>query len=59
VLTGFRPQWTARKGAKELYDAYRTVKLTYKDIERGSYVRMNQIQRLLSAGKLDNSLHWK
>ena len=23
VLPGFRPQWTARKGAQELYDAYR------------------------------------
>src|SRR5882762_11425183 len=59
VLPSFRPQWTARKGAKELYDAYRALKLTYEDIERGSYVRMNQIQRLLNAGRLDASLHWK
>ncbi len=50
---------TARKGAKELYDAYRALRLTYEDIERGSYVRMNQIQRLLNAGRLDASLHWK
>ena len=59
VLPSFRPQWTARKGAKELYDAYQAVKLTYADIERGSYVRMNQIQRLLDSGQLDASLHWR
>ena len=28
VLPRFRPQWTARKGAQELYDAYRAVGLT-------------------------------
>src|SRR3984893_10464312 len=42
VLPSFRPQWTARKGAKELYEAFRALKLTSGDIERGSYVRMNQ-----------------
>ena len=28
VLPNFRPQWTARKGAQELYDAYRAAGLT-------------------------------
>ncbi len=59
VLPGFKPRWTARMGAKELYDAYREVKLTFGDVQRGSYVRMDQIQRLLSANRLDKSLHWK
>jgi nucleoside-diphosphate-sugar epimerase len=30
VLPAFRPAWTARKGAQELYDAYRTVGLTWR-----------------------------
>ncbi len=59
VLPDFKPQWTARMGARELYDAYRAVRLTFEDIERGSYVRMDQIRRLLSAKRLDESLHWK
>src|SRR4029077_14774545 len=37
VLPTFRPQWTARKGAQELYEAYRAVGLTFEDIERGRY----------------------
>ena len=59
MLPNFQPQWTARKGAKELYDAYRAVGLTREDIERARYVRMNHIQRLLDARALESSLRWK
>jgi nucleoside-diphosphate-sugar epimerase len=55
-LPEFRPQWTARKGAQELYDAYRSAGLTYEDLERGRYVRIRNIQRRLKAGDLDASL---
>jgi nucleoside-diphosphate-sugar epimerase len=58
VLPNFRPQWTARKGAQELYDAYRAVGLTVQDTESGRYVRISQIQRLQKAGRLDGSLRW-
>jgi nucleoside-diphosphate-sugar epimerase len=57
-LPAFRPQWTARKGAQELYEAYRRVGLSAGDIEQGRYVRINEIRRLQQAGKLDSSLHW-
>ena len=57
MLPGFRPQWTARKGAQELYDAYRAAGLTFEDVESGRYIRMTQIRRLLNAGQLDDSLH--
>jgi nucleoside-diphosphate-sugar epimerase len=58
LVPSFRPQWTARKGAQELYDAFRKVGLTFEDIERGRYVRINEIQRLQKAGRLDPSLRW-
>jgi nucleoside-diphosphate-sugar epimerase len=58
VLPNFRAEWTARKGAQELYDAYRAVGLTAEDMERGRYVRISQIQRLQKAGELDSSLRW-
>jgi len=58
LLPAFRPQWTARKGAQELYDAYRSVQLTAADMERGRYVRINEIRRLQQAGRLDGSLRW-
>jgi nucleoside-diphosphate-sugar epimerase len=58
LLPEFRPQWTARKGAQELYDAYRTVGLKAADMETGRYVRISEIQRLQKAGRLDDSLRW-
>jgi len=59
ALPGFRPQWTARKGAQELLDAYRAAGLTAEDMNGGRYFRITTIQRLLDAGKLDLSLRWK
>jgi nucleoside-diphosphate-sugar epimerase len=57
-LPGFRPQWTARKGAQELLDAYRAAGLTRQDLESGRYFRIVNIQRLLKTGQLDRSLRW-
>ena len=58
VLPNFRPHWTARTGAQELYDAFRAVGLTPEDMDCGRYIRIAQIQRLQKAGQLDQSLHW-
>lgn len=57
-LPGFRPLWTARRGAHELYEAYRSAGLTHEDLECGRYIRISHIQRLLRAGKLDASLRF-
>ena len=57
-VPGFEPQWSARQGAQELYQAYKAIGLTQNDLEQGKYTRMAQIQRLLKAGRLDNSLRW-
>jgi len=58
LVPAFRPQWTARQGAQELYEAYRTVGLTGADVEQGRYVRISEIRRLQTAGRLNSSLHW-
>lgn len=58
MLPGFRPQWTARKGAQELYEAYRGAGLTAADIQNGRYFRINEIRRLQQAGSLDTDLRW-
>jgi nucleoside-diphosphate-sugar epimerase len=58
VLPVFQPQWTARKGAQELYDAYRIAGLTAEDVKSGRYFRINTIRQLLKSGQLDPSLYW-
>jgi nucleoside-diphosphate-sugar epimerase len=56
ALPDFRPQWTARQGAQELYEAYRDGGLKVEDLERGRYIRIRHIQQLRKDGALDASL---
>lgn len=58
LVPAFCPQWTARKGAQELYEAYRAIGLTAEDMKTGRYVRISEIQRLQRAGQLDGTLRW-
>jgi nucleoside-diphosphate-sugar epimerase len=58
LVPSFHPQWTARKGAQELYEAYSDVGLTSTDMEQGRYVRISEIRRLQGSQKLDDTLRW-
>ena len=58
ALPNFRPHWTARKGAQELYDAYRAAGFTANDLKSGRYFRIHSIRQLLAHGELDSSLRW-
>ncbi len=58
MVPSFRPQWTARMGAQELYNSYREEGLKSSDVEQGRYVRIREIRRQQSAGRLDGELHW-
>lgn len=59
ALPGFAPQWTARKGAQELFEAYHANSLTADELKGGNYFRITRIQGLQQAGHLDASLRWK
>jgi nucleoside-diphosphate-sugar epimerase len=56
LVPGFEPQWTARKGAQELYDSYRAVGLKGEDVKR--FTRITHIQDLMKSGRLDTTLRW-
>jgi nucleoside-diphosphate-sugar epimerase len=58
LVPAFRPQWTARKGAQELYESYRDGGLKAVDVEEGRYVRIAEIKRLQKADRLDSALQW-
>ena len=59
MLPAFRPQWDARRGAQELYQAYKKVDLRVEDFEGARYKRIDHIQKLLAAGHLDSNLRWQ
>jgi len=57
-LPEFKPQWDARKGAQELYEAYKESDLKLDEFEGPKYKRIDHIKQLLSDGLLDASLRW-
>jgi nucleoside-diphosphate-sugar epimerase len=56
VLPAFRPQFDARRGAEQLYAAYRRSGLTLEAFEGPRYQRIGHIQKLIADGILDGDL---
>jgi nucleoside-diphosphate-sugar epimerase len=54
----FEYQWDARKGARELLDAFASVGLTTDDFEGHRFIRLRQLTRLRELGALDADLRW-
>ena len=50
------PSWTARDGARELFDAFRAIGLTSDGFE--TYTRLARLKSLLADGRLDDDLRW-
>ena len=59
TLHGFKPQWTARRGIEELYQAYKTIGLKLEDFEGPKFMRIAHVKKLVNEGLLDNELHWR
>ena len=50
------PTWTARDGARELLDAFRSARLTSAGFDL--YTRLSRLKSLLAEGSLDDDLRW-
>jgi nucleoside-diphosphate-sugar epimerase len=56
VLPNYRPQWDARRGAEQLYAAYRSGALALEDFEGPRYQRIAHIKKLLGEGVVNTNL---
>ena len=52
-IPGFVPQWDARRGAQQLYDAVKACDLKVEDFEGRKYKRLAQLEALVAEGRLD------
>ena len=59
TLSSYQPTWTARAGAQELYEAYRSADLQPDEFEGPRYRRVHHIKQLLATGALDETLRWQ
>ena len=58
LLPAFRPQWDARKGARQLYETYRAIGLRLEDFEGPRFRRIDQLKQLMASGHLGDDLRW-
>jgi nucleoside-diphosphate-sugar epimerase len=58
TLPNFKPQWDARRGAEQLYNAYRQSNLTLADFEGPRYQRIGHIKMLRANRLLDGQLRY-
>jgi nucleoside-diphosphate-sugar epimerase len=56
ALPAFEPKWDARRGAKQLYDAYCTSNLTLEEFEGPRYQRIAHVKKLIADGVLSKEL---
>jgi len=55
-LPQFKPQWDAKKGAEQLYEAYQASRLTLEEFEGPRYQRIGHIKKLIAEGILGTDL---
>jgi nucleoside-diphosphate-sugar epimerase len=58
-LPGFEARWDVRRGAQEMYEAYRAAGLTIDDFKGSRFMRIARLKELLATGRLDDALRWK
>lgn len=56
TLPEFKPQWDARRGAKQVYGAFRSSNLTLEEFEGSRYQRIAHIKMLIADGLLNKQL---
>jgi nucleoside-diphosphate-sugar epimerase len=57
-LPGFRCEWSAQRGAEQLYDVFTSVDLSEDDFFSRRYTRLQQLEFLIRTGQVDTSLFW-
>ena len=59
LVPGFRPVWSVRAGAEQLYEAYQRFGLTREMFEGPTLSRIEHVRSLMAAGRIDERLRWR
>ena len=54
----FKPEWDLFRGGTELVELFETAAFTEADFRSYKYTRLSNLERLVSQGRLDESLRW-
>ena len=58
-LPDFQCRWTAERGAHELQEIFRRVRMTKETFLFRAFTRLEQLKHLLVTGQIDDSFYWR
>jgi nucleoside-diphosphate-sugar epimerase len=59
VFPNFSFKWTAKKGARELYETFKMIGLTHDKFVDKRFTRLKWLRYLLDTGQVNDSLRWQ
>jgi hypothetical protein len=57
-IPGFKPVWTARKAAEEIYEAILATGLKLEEFEGEKFMRLARLKKHIADGMMDSELRW-
>jgi nucleoside-diphosphate-sugar epimerase len=57
-LPGFKCEWTARKGAEQLYELFRRIEMSPETYQFRAFTRLKQLRYLQATHQVDGNLFW-
>ena len=58
-LPGFKAQWSARRGAEQLYDVFKRIEMSKDTYEFRAFTRLKQLKYLKQTHQVDEDLFWR
>jgi nucleoside-diphosphate-sugar epimerase len=58
-LPGYRVEWTARRGAEQLYELFKRIEMSKDTYEFRAFTRLKQLRYLKQTGQVDENLFWR
>jgi nucleoside-diphosphate-sugar epimerase len=58
-LPEFQCRWTAERGARELEEIFRCIRMTKETFLFRAFTRLEQLKHLLATGQIDDSFYWR
>jgi nucleoside-diphosphate-sugar epimerase len=58
-LPGFRGQWSAKRGAEQLYELFKRIEMSKETYEFRAFTRLKQLRYLKQTGQVDEQLFWR
>jgi nucleoside-diphosphate-sugar epimerase len=58
VLPGFKCDWNAERGAKQLYDVFKQIDMTEETFTSRGFTRLKQLEYLIRTQQIDKDFFW-